>query len=92
MQDYLCNRLCTLPEVAVEKYLSQLCQLVVTRPRTALEGVIVHLCSSSLRIAVKVCSPTCRLPSSNQLTCALLISCLCGMANSMGTDLAVLAV
>ena len=54
VQDYLCNRLCSLPETGTERYLSQLCQLLINKPRTALEEVIVKLCASSLRIAVKV--------------------------------------
>lgn len=57
----------------MEKYLSQLCQLVVTRPRTSLEEVIVHLCSSSLRIAVKVPRP---LPAKLCSSCwQLLVAC-----------------
>lgn len=53
VQDYLCNRLYTLPEAGLEKYLSQMCQLVITRPYGLLEKVIVDLCAKSLRIAVK---------------------------------------
>ena len=52
--DYLCNRLYTLPEEQVEAYLSQLCQLIVSRPHSPLERVLVDLCARSLRIAVKV--------------------------------------
>ena len=54
VQDYLCNRLYGLPEAGVEKYLSQLCQLVISRPFASLERVLVGLCAKSLRIAVKV--------------------------------------
>ena len=54
VQDYLCNRLYTLPEVEVERYLSQLCQLCVSRPGSNLERVLVDLCAQSLRLAVKV--------------------------------------
>lgn len=54
MQDYLCNRLYTLPEAGLEKYLSQLCQLIISRPYGALEKVVVDLCARSLRFAVKV--------------------------------------
>lgn len=53
MLDYLCNRLYTLPEKEVERYLSQLCQLVLLRPGSSLEKVMVDLCAQSLRIAVK---------------------------------------
>lgn len=55
VQDYLCNRLYALPEAGVEKYLSQICQLVISRPFGSLERVLVGLCAKSLRIAVKVC-------------------------------------
>lgn len=54
VQDYLCNRLYGLPESGVERYLSQICQLVISRPFGSLERVLVALCASSLRIAVKV--------------------------------------
>lgn len=53
VQDYLCNRLYGLPEADVERYLSQLCQLCVSRPRSPLERVMVDLCAQSLRLAVK---------------------------------------
>ncbi|KAL6768298.1 PIK3 [Auxenochlorella protothecoides x Auxenochlorella symbiontica] len=53
VQDYLCNRLYTLPEREVEKYLSQLTQLCMIRPNSSLERVIIDLCSRSLRIAIK---------------------------------------
>jgi hypothetical protein len=51
--DYLCNRLYTLPEKDMERYLSQLGQLVYLRPGSSLERVLVDLCAQSLRIAVK---------------------------------------
>lgn len=54
MQDYLCNRLYGLPEAGIEKYLSQLCQLLVSRNFASLERVLIALCAKSLRIAVKV--------------------------------------
>ncbi|KAL0039390.1 hypothetical protein WJX79_005779 [Trebouxia sp. C0005] len=54
VQDYLCNRLYGLPEAGVERYLSQICQLVISRPFGSLERVLAALCASSLRIAVKV--------------------------------------
>lgn len=40
VQDYICNRIYTLPENGIEKYLSQLC--------------ITDLCSRSLRLSIKV--------------------------------------
>lgn len=54
VQDYLCNRLYTLPERDVERYLSQLTQLCIQRPSSSLERVLLDLCGQSLRIAVKV--------------------------------------
>lgn len=53
VQDYLCNRLYSLPEKGLERYLSQLCQLIISRPHSSLERVMVDLCARSLRIAVK---------------------------------------
>lgn len=55
IQDYLCNRLYDLPEQGVERYLSQLTQLLVQRQNPLLDKVVVDLCARSLRIAVKVC-------------------------------------
>ena len=54
VQDYLCNRLYSLPEAGIERYLSQLCQLVIHKPHSPLEKVLADLCARSLRIAVKV--------------------------------------
>lgn len=54
VQDYLCNRLYALPEAGLEKYLSQLIQLIIIKPYGPLEKVVVDLCAKSLRIAVKV--------------------------------------
>ena len=57
VQDYLCNRLYSLPENGVEQYLLQLVQLVLTRPHSPLERVLIDLCARSLRLAVKVGRP-----------------------------------
>ena len=57
VQDYLCNRLYTLPEADVEGYLLQLVYLVLQRPNTSLERVLIDLCARSLRIAAKVMPP-----------------------------------
>lgn len=54
VQDYLCNRLYSLSEAGIERYLLQLGQLVLTRPHTSLERVLIDLCARSLRLAVKV--------------------------------------
>lgn len=61
MQDYLCNRLYSLPEAGIERYLSQLCHLMVTRPGSSLERVMVDLCARSLRVACKVHLRPCML-------------------------------
>lgn len=53
LHEYLCTRLLSLPEADLERYLSQLSQLCISRPGTALEGVLIELCARSLRIAVK---------------------------------------
>ena len=76
VQDYLCNRLYALPEAGLEKYLSQLIQLIIIKPYGPLEKVVVDLCAKSLRIAVKV---RCRmhLPSYSAVVATLLTSAAC---------------
>jgi len=54
VQDYICNRIYTLPESGIERYLSQMTSLLLKRPGSALERCVVDLCSRSLRLAVKV--------------------------------------
>jgi hypothetical protein len=56
VQDYICNRIYTLPEAGIERYLSQMVTLLVSRPDNsgALERCVVDLCGRSLRLAVKV--------------------------------------
>ncbi len=54
VQDYLCNRLYSLPEAGIEQYLLQLVELVLSRPHSSLERVMIDLCARSLRLAVKV--------------------------------------
>jgi len=55
VHDYICNKLYTLNSKAVEKYLSQLCNLYVAyRPHLqSLERAIVDLCAGSISVAVK---------------------------------------
>ena len=86
VQDYLCNRLYGLPEAGVERYLSQICQLVISRPFGSLERVLAALCASSLRIAVKVgmhsmmsihqaqCMRSCTCSRGRELHCSRYIS------------------
>jgi len=52
--DYLCNRLYGLPVERWERYLAQLCVILVMRPLPALERFIVDSCADCVRIAVKV--------------------------------------
>jgi len=52
--DYLCNRLYGLPVERWERYLAQLCVILVMRPLPALERFVVDSCANCVRIAVKV--------------------------------------
>ena len=60
----------------MEKYLSQLIQLIIIKPYGPLEKVVVDLCAKSLRIAVKV-SYRMHLPSYSAVLAALLTSTAC---------------
>ena len=71
VQDYLCNRLYSLPESGIERYLLQLGQLVLSRPHSSLERVLIDLCARSLRLAVKV-GGRLRLEVQNQV-CVLIL-------------------
>jgi len=53
VHDYICNRMYSMPETSLERYLLQLTTLVLSRPNSALERLLLDLCSVSLRIAVK---------------------------------------
>ena len=52
--DYLCNRLYGIEVERWERYLAQLCVILVMRPLPALERFIVDSCAGCIRIAVKV--------------------------------------
>eukprot|EP00240_Pyramimonas_obovata_P003687 CAMPEP_0118940318 /NCGR_PEP_ID=MMETSP1169-20130426/31153_1 /TAXON_ID=36882 /ORGANISM="Pyramimonas obovata, Strain CCMP722" /LENGTH=362 /DNA_ID=CAMNT_0006884779 /DNA_START=160 /DNA_END=1245 /DNA_ORIENTATION=- len=55
VQDYICNRMYSLPEKGIEMYLSQMVTMVCERKKgSALERCIIDLCSRSLQLAVKV--------------------------------------
>lgn len=54
VEDYLCNRLYTLPEDGLEKYLNQLCTIVARKGSERTQQVLVDLCGCSMRIACKV--------------------------------------
>ena len=55
VQDYICNRIYSLPEKGIEMYLSQMISMVCERKKGgALERCIIDLCSRSLQLAVKV--------------------------------------
>lgn len=54
-REYLCERIYMLPESEVESYVSQLCQLYVSRQGHEEVGkLLVDLCANSLNIAVKI--------------------------------------
>jgi len=54
VHDYLCNRLFELPDEAVQRILSPLCELATHRDSSsqALDRALVGLCSRSLRTAL----------------------------------------
>lgn len=53
-REYLCHRLYMLPEAEVEPYVSQLCQLYVSKGGDKeVAKLLVDLCANSLNIAVK---------------------------------------
>ncbi len=76
VQDYLCNRLYTLPEDGVEGYLLQLVYLVLQRPHTSLERVLIDLCARSLRIAAKVTPCLWSYSVCDALSCAATLTTL----------------
>lgn len=53
VRDYLCNRMYTLDEHGIEKYMAQIVVLAVSRPSAALDRLVVDLCRRSLRLACK---------------------------------------
>ncbi|KAI8112901.1 hypothetical protein M9434_004221 [Picochlorum sp. BPE23] len=54
-REYLCRRMYSLPECEVESYVSQLCQLCVSKGGDPeVENLLVDLSSNSLNIAVKI--------------------------------------
>lgn len=53
-REYLCRRIYLLPESEVEPYVSQLCQLYVSKGGDdQVEQLLIDLCANSLNIAVK---------------------------------------
>ena len=53
-REYLCQRVYNLPESDVEPYVSQLCQLYVSKGGDdQVEQLLIDLCANSLNIAVK---------------------------------------
>ena len=51
--DYLCNRMYTLPDDRVERYLSQIIMLQILRPNASLERTIIDFCGRSIRLGTK---------------------------------------
>ncbi|KAL8166301.1 hypothetical protein V2J09_007800 [Rumex salicifolius] len=54
VRDYLCNRMYTLPLSGIESYLFQICYMMVHKPSPSLDKFVIDICSSSLKIALKV--------------------------------------
>jgi len=52
--EYLCNRLFSLSESALDSYLLQLVYLAVAKPGGPLERTLVELCSRFFKLAIKV--------------------------------------
>jgi hypothetical protein len=53
--DYLCNRMYSLPDDRVERYLSQIIMLQILRPNASLERTIIDFCCRSIRLGTKTC-------------------------------------
>lgn len=53
--DYLCNRMYSLSDDRVERYLSQIIMLQILRPNASLERTIIDFCSRSIRLGTKTC-------------------------------------
>lgn len=53
--DYLCNRMYSLPDDRVERYLSQVIMLQILRPNASLERTIIDFCGRSIRLGTKTC-------------------------------------
>ena len=53
--DYLCNRLLSLSDERVERYLNQIITLQILRPNKSLERAIVRACARSIRLGTQTC-------------------------------------
>ena len=53
--DYLCNRLLSLSDERVERYLNQIITLQIMRPNKSLERAIVRACARSIRLGTQTC-------------------------------------
>lgn len=53
--DYLCNRLLSLSDERVERYLNQIITLQIMRPHKSLERAIVRACARSIRLGTQTC-------------------------------------
>ncbi|CAG9460413.1 unnamed protein product [Pedinophyceae sp. YPF-701] len=53
VNDYLCNKLYTLPEDGIDRYLSQLTHIAAQRPGSTLDKFLIDVCANSLRVAIK---------------------------------------
>ena len=54
VHDYICNKLYAMPIERWERYLAQLCVVLVSQPEGALERFISDACARSVNVAVKV--------------------------------------
>ena len=52
--DYLCNKMYSLPDDKVERYLSQLIMLQILRPNPSVERTIIDFCGRSSRLGTQV--------------------------------------
>ena len=53
--DYLCNRMYSLSDERIERYLSQIITLQIQRPNASLERTIVGFCKRSIRLGAQTC-------------------------------------
>ena len=53
--NYLCNRMYTLSDDRIERYLSQIIVLQILRPNPSLERTIIDFCARSIRLGTQTC-------------------------------------
>jgi hypothetical protein len=55
VRDYLCDRLLSLSDERLERYLNQIITLQIMRPTASLERTIVAFCERSIRLGTQTC-------------------------------------